>query len=171
LNLYIASCGNEKNTSSESQINKETSPPSSSTPKKETEMKTLNATLLAALIAIPAVSFADGGNEPFVNIHSQATASDVRAQLVGARGSYGNNEATAGLIALDDAAPKTREQVRAEIFEARRLGVLQMGEQTVIPTPEQQALITTAGLRALNGTPVAASAAVAALIASPSVSQ
>jgi Domain of unknown function (DUF4148) len=128
-------------------------------------MKTLNATLLAALIAIPAVSFADGGNEPFVNIHSQATASEVRSQAIGVR--YGNNEATGGLIVINDAAPKTRDQVRAEILEARRLGVLQMGEQNVIETPEQQALIASAGLRALNGTRVATSAAVAALIASP----
>jgi fatty acid-binding protein DegV len=130
-------------------------------------MKTLNATLLAALIAIPAVSFADGGNEPFVNIHSQASAVDVRAQAVATRGGYGNNEATAGLIALNDAAPKTREQVRAEILEASRLGVLRMGEQTVLPTAEQQTLITLAGLRALNGTPMAGDPAVVALIASP----
>jgi Domain of unknown function (DUF4148) len=132
-------------------------------------MKTLNATLLAALIAIPAVSFADGGAEPFVNIHSIANASEVRAQAIGVR--YGNNEATGGLIVINDAAPKTRAQVHAEILEARRLGVLQMGEQNVIETPEQQALITSAGLRALNGAPVAMSAAVTALIASPNSAQ
>jgi Domain of unknown function (DUF4148) len=133
-------------------------------------MKTLNATLLAALFAIPAVSFADGGNEPFVNIHSQATASDVRAAF-GARGGFNASEANSGLIAINDAAPKTRAQVSAEFVEARRLGLTQGGEQIVVPTIEQQIAISEAGLRAVAGTPAPVNAAVAAVIASPSVAQ
>jgi hypothetical protein len=124
-------------------------------------MKTLNATLLAALIAIPAVSFADGGNEPFVNIHSQATASEVRAQLVGARA--GVNEIDAGLIFVNDSAPKTRAQVLAELAEAKRLGVVQRGDVTVVETAEQRAQIAAAGVRALNADRVVGNVAIAAL--------
>ncbi|MGL4232409.1 MAG: DUF4148 domain-containing protein [Casimicrobium sp.] len=134
-------------------------------------MKTLNATLLAALIAIPAVSFADGGNEPFVNIHSQATASDVRNQAFGARTSFGATEANSGLIAINDATPKTRAQVLAELAEARRLGLTQGGDQIVVPTIEQQIAVSEAGLRAVASAPAPVNAAVAALIASPSVAQ
>ncbi len=134
-------------------------------------MKTLNATLLAALIGIPAVSFADGGAEPYVNIHSAATASDVRAQAVAARVSFNSNDATSGLVVINDSVAKTREQVRAEIAEARRLGVLTMGEQSVVPTIDQQLAISEAGLRAINSAPVAANATLAALIASPNSAQ
>jgi hypothetical protein len=133
-------------------------------------MKTLNATLIAALFAIPAVSFADGGNEPFVNIHGQATMSDVRAAL-GARGSFNATDANSGLIFINDAAPKTRAQVRAEFVEARRLGLTQGGDQSVVPTIEQQIAITEAGLRAIAVTSAPANAALAAVIASPSVAQ
>jgi D-serine deaminase-like pyridoxal phosphate-dependent protein len=132
-------------------------------------MKTLNATLLAALIAIPAVSFADGGAEPFVNIHSTATASEVRAQLAGTRA--GINEIDAGLIVVNDSAPKTRAQVLAELAEATRLGLVQRGDVTLVETPEQRAQIAAAGVRALNADRVASKASVAALIASPSVAQ
>ena len=132
-------------------------------------MKTLNATLLAALIAIPAVSFADGGAEPFVNIHSAATASEVRAQLAGAR--LGVNDVDAGLIVANDSAPKTRAQVQAELAEAKRIGAIQRGDVTLIETPEQTAQIVAAGIRALNADRVASNAAVAALIASPNVAQ
>lgn len=132
-------------------------------------MKTLNATLLAALIAIPAVSFADGGAEPFVNIHSAATTSQVRAQLAGAR--LGVNDIDAGLIVANDSAPKTRAQVLAELAEAKRIGAVQRGDITFVETPEQTALIVAAGARALNADRVASNASVAALIASPSVAQ
>jgi hypothetical protein len=134
-------------------------------------MKTLNATLLAALIAIsasPAVSFADGGAEPFVNIHSAATSSEVRAQLAGAR--LGVNDINAGLI-INDSAPKTRAQVAAEYAEAKRIGAVQRGDVTLVETPEQLAQIAAAGLRALNADRVASNAAVAAVIASPNVAQ
>ncbi len=135
-------------------------------------MKNLNATLLAALIAIsasPAVSFADGGAEPFVNIHSAATTSEVRAQLAGAR--LGVNDIDAGLIVANDSAPKTRAQVLAELAEATRIGAVQRGDITLVETAEQRAQIAAAGLRALNADRVASNAAVAALIASPSVAQ
>lgn len=132
-------------------------------------MKTLNATLLAALIAIPAVSFADGGAEPFVNIHSVANASDVRAQSIGTR--FGNNEATGGLIVADSITPKTRAQVLAELAEAKRIGAVQRGDVTLVETPEQLAQIAAAGVRALIADRVAGSAAVAALISSPSIAQ
>jgi hypothetical protein len=133
-------------------------------------MKTLNATLLAALIAIPTVSFADGGAEPFVNIHSAATSSEVRAQLAGARA--GVNEIDAGLIVANDSAPKTRAQVLAELAEAQRIGAVQRGDVTLVVTPEQNAQIAAAGLRAINADRMASnSAAVAAVIASPSVAQ
>jgi fatty acid-binding protein DegV len=124
----------------------------------------LNATLIAALIAIstsPVVSFADGGNEPFVNIHSQATASEVRAQLAGARA--GINEIDAGLIVVNDSAPKTRAQVLAELAEAKRLGLVQRGDVTLIETTEQRAQIAAAGVRALNADRVAGNVAIAAL--------
>lgn len=132
-------------------------------------MKTLNATLLAALIAIPAVSFADGGAEPFVNIHSAATASEVRAQLAGAR--LGVNDIDAGLIVANDSAPKTRAQVQAELAEAKRIGAIQRGDVTFVETPEQTAQIVAAGIRALNADRVASNASVAALISSPNVAQ
>jgi hypothetical protein len=132
-------------------------------------MKTFNATLLAALIAIPTVSFADGGAEPFVNIHSAATTSEVRAQLAGTRA--GVNEIDAGLIVAVD-APKTRAQVLAELAEAKRIGAVQRGDVTLVVTPEQKAQIAAAGLRAINADRFASNnAAVAALIASPSVAQ
>jgi hypothetical protein len=134
-------------------------------------MKTFNATLLAALIAIPAVSFADGGNEPFVNIHSQATANDVRNQAAASRSSFASTEANSGLIAINAVAQKTRTQVVAELAEARRLGLTQGGEQIVVPTIEQQIAVSEAGLRAIAGTPAPANAALAAVIASPSVAQ
>jgi hypothetical protein len=132
-------------------------------------MKTLNATLLAALITIPAVSFADGGAEPFVNIHSTATTSEVRAQLAGAR--LGVNDIDAGLVIAIDNAPKTRAQVLAELAEAKRIGAVQRGDITFVETPEQTAQIVAAGVRALNADRVASNASVAALIASPSVAQ
>ncbi len=132
-------------------------------------MKTLNATLLAALITIPAVSFADGGAEPFVNIHSAATTSEVRAQLAGAR--LGVNDIDAGLVIAIDNAPKTRAQVLAELAEAKRIGAVQRGDVTFVETPEQTAQIVAAGVRALNADRVASNASVAALIASPSVAQ
>ncbi|TAG72741.1 MAG: DUF4148 domain-containing protein [Burkholderiales bacterium] len=132
-------------------------------------MKTLNATLLAALITIPAVSFADGGAEPFVNIHSAATTSEVRAQLAGAR--LGVNDIDAGLVVAIDNAPKTRAQVLAELAEAKRIGAVQRGDITFVETPEQTALIVAAGARALNADRMASNASVAALIASPSVAQ
>lgn len=131
-------------------------------------MKTLNATLLAALIAIPAVSFADGGAEPFVNIHRDATRAEVVAQLVGARA--GVNEIDAGLIVAIDNAPKTRAQVLAELAEAQRIGAVQRGDVTLIETAEQRAQIVAAGLRALNADRVAGNASIA-VIASPSVAQ
>jgi hypothetical protein len=132
-------------------------------------MKTLNATLLAALIAIPAVSFADGGNEPYVNIHSQATASEVRAQLAGSR--LGVNEFDAGLIVVNDASPKTRAQVVAELAEAKRLGLVQRGDVTLVETAEQRAQIAAAGVRALNADRVAGNVAIAALTGTPDTAQ
>jgi Domain of unknown function (DUF4148) len=132
-------------------------------------MKTFNATLLAALIAIPAVSFADGGAEPFVNIHSAATTSEVRAQLAGAQ--LGVNDIDAGLIVANDSSPKTRAQVAAEFAEAKRIGALQHGDVTLVETPEQIAQIAAAGLRALNADRVAGNASIAAVIASPNVAQ
>jgi Domain of unknown function (DUF4148) len=129
-------------------------------------MKTLNATLLAALIAIPTVSFADGGATDHVtqNIHSVANASAVRTV------SY-NNDQTGGLIVVNDAAPKTRAQVLAELAEVKRLGLNLSGDRNVFVSAEQNEQIAAAGVRALNADRVASNASVAALIASPSVAQ
>lgn len=46
---------------------------------------------------------------------------------------------------------KSRAQVKAELAEARRLGLVVYGEADVpIATPEQEKLIADAGLRAVN---------------------
>jgi len=48
-------------------------------------------------------------------------------------------------------APKTRAQVKAELAEARRLGLVVYGEVGVaISTPEQEKLIADAGRRAVE---------------------
>jgi hypothetical protein len=136
-------------------------------------MKLFNASLLASLIAVPAIAMADGGATDHVvpADHTQANASEVRAAVIAARANLANNDATGGLISFTYTEPKTRAQVRAELAEARRLGLTQSGEQTVVPTLEQQVAITLAGLRALEGTPVAGNANTAAVIASPDVAQ
>jgi hypothetical protein len=46
-------------------------------------------------------------------------------------------------------SPKSRAQIRAELAEAQRLGLLSSGEQdTPVATPEQERLIAESGLRA-----------------------
>jgi hypothetical protein len=129
-------------------------------------MKTFNATLIAALIAIPTAAFADGGATDHVtqNIHSVANASAVRTV------SY-NNDQTGGLIVVNDAAPKTRAQVLAELAEVKRLGLNLSGDRNVFVSAEQNEQIAAAGVRALNADRVASNASVATLIASPSVAQ
>lgn len=135
-------------------------------------MKTRNAALLIAMFAIPAISFADGGATEFLdnNTHVQADRAQVRADAVAAARTFSVNDGNIGQVEIA-AAPKTREQVLAELAEANRLGLVRGGEQSIVPTIEQQIAITQAGLRALNGTPVAANASVAALIASPDAAQ
>jgi Domain of unknown function (DUF4148) len=167
LNLYIAICDDYETVFATTQKrNKDFLPPL----QKETIMKILNATLLAAMFAVPAVSFADGGNEPFVNIHSTAVASDVRADAIATRQlPFASNDANSGLIAVSDAATKTRAQVLAELFEAKRLGAVQTGDVNVFATPAQAEQITAAGLHAIGAERTAAASLSA--IASPSVAQ
>jgi hypothetical protein len=66
--------------------------------------------------------------------------------------------ATAGAAVAGEATPDhpqpymstlTREQVRAELLEARRLGVLAHGEATILISPETAERIRIAGERAV----------------------
>ncbi len=54
--------------------------------------------------------------------------------------------------------PVSRQQVVAELAEARRLGLLQTGDQYVFPTPRQAEQIRLAGVRAAEQVMVQASA-------------
>ena len=114
-------------------------------------MKLSTRILLPIAFALTAgASFAEGpieGNEVF-SFTSTASRAEVRAEAVAAR--------EANLIAHGEILPvqktegvgKTRAQVVAETAEARRLGLLHIGEEMKFATPTQAEQIRLAGLRA-----------------------
>ncbi len=103
-----------------------------------------------ALTVAAGASFAEGplqGNEVFA-FTSQASQAEVRGQAIAAQ--------NAGLIVNGEITPvqkvetvgKTRAQVVAETAEARRLGLLTIGEEMQFATPAQAEQIRMAGLQA-----------------------
>ena len=103
-----------------------------------------------ALTVAAGASFAEGpiqGNEVFA-FTSQASHADVRGQAIAARnaGLIANGEITP--VQKVEAVGKTRAQVSAETAEARRLGLLNIGEEMKFATPAQAEQIRMAGLQA-----------------------
>ena len=103
-----------------------------------------------ALTVAAGASFAEGpiqGNEVFT-FTSQASHAEVRGQAIAARnaGLIANGEITP--VQKTDAVGKTRAQVSAETAEARRLGLLTIGEDMKFATAAQAEQIRMAGLQA-----------------------
>lgn len=103
--------------------------------------------LIAALLAAASPAFAGNGDIDilpygYVSQVMHAANADANARVASVKGS--------GDVQVAPASTKTRAQVTAETREAVRLGVAQHGEYEVVSsTPEQEAMIRRAGLRAL----------------------
>jgi hypothetical protein len=132
-------------------------------------MKSLNYIVLASASLLGTAAMAEGPGNVFPwdrPGYVQPAASNVsRAEVVAqareamAAGQIVNGERIAPQESAQPAsmiATKTRVQVAAEAREAMRLGLIANGEQpSRLSTPEQEAMITAAGLQARGDTAVA----------------
>jgi hypothetical protein len=105
-----------------------------------------------ALTVAAGASFAEGpieGNEVF-SFTSVASRADVQGQAIAARaaGLIPDGDITIAPVQEVQGAGKTRAQVVAETNEARRLGLLYIGEEMKFATPAQVEQIRLAGLQA-----------------------
>jgi hypothetical protein len=101
-----------------------------------------------ALTVAAGASFAEGPIQEVFSFTLQASQADVRGEAIAARnaGLIANGEITP--VQKTQAVGKTRAQVSAETAEARRLGLLTIGEEMKFATPAQAEQIRMAGLQA-----------------------
>lgn len=117
-----------------------------------TKLNTILTGLVAA-VGFSAAAYAQEATlfdtQAYMSTKSRA---EVRAE---AMGTVHSGEVTRFDHVALDGPGKTRAQVRAEVLEARRLGVLQGGEVSQFATPEQLEQTRIAGLRAVSDAPLA----------------
>jgi hypothetical protein len=106
-------------------------------------------TAFALLASLPAVAADADPGYPTAST-STLTRAQVMQELQQARAAGRIVEGERSYVAPAVGMVKTRAQVRAELREALRIGAIGRGEQSFFPTPEQNARIEQAGLKALD---------------------